>query len=32
MKERMEKLGGTFYLESTPGQGTWVRLRVPVAG
>ncbi len=32
MKERMEKLGGTFYLESTPGQGTWVRLRVPVSG
>ncbi len=31
MKERMEKLGGTFYLESTPGQGTWVRLRLPVA-
>jgi signal transduction histidine kinase len=30
MKERMEKLGGSFDLDSSPGQGTRVRLRVPL--
>jgi two-component sensor histidine kinase len=30
MKERMEKLGGSFDLDSAPGQGTRVRLRVPL--
>ena len=31
MRERAEGIGGTFLIESTPGQGTIVRAEVPVA-
>ena len=30
MNERMHLLGGTFHIESTPGQGAQVRVRVPL--
>jgi signal transduction histidine kinase/ligand-binding sensor domain-containing protein len=30
MRERIERLGGDFHLTSAPGQGTQVRLRVPL--
>jgi signal transduction histidine kinase len=29
MRERVEKLGGEFYLSSYPGKGTQVRLSIP---
>jgi signal transduction histidine kinase len=31
MRERVDLLGGTFHLDSSPGEGTAVRLTVPVA-
>jgi signal transduction histidine kinase len=31
MRERVEMVGGTFFVESTPGQGTTVRVEVPFA-
>jgi signal transduction histidine kinase len=31
MRERVEMVGGTFCVESTPGQGTTVRVEIPVA-
>jgi signal transduction histidine kinase len=31
MRERAEGIGGTFTIESVPGQGTTVRAQVPVA-
>jgi signal transduction histidine kinase len=31
MQERIEMLGGQFAIESAPGQGTTVRLRLPLA-
>jgi signal transduction histidine kinase/ligand-binding sensor domain-containing protein len=30
MRERIERLGGDFHLTSAPGQGTQIRLRVPI--
>jgi signal transduction histidine kinase len=30
MRERVEMVGGRFYLESTPGQGTSVRAQIPL--
>jgi len=30
MKERVELAGGTFYIDSNPGQGTRISIRVPV--
>ena len=30
MKERTEKLGGVFTVESSPGHGTRLRVRIPV--
>jgi signal transduction histidine kinase len=29
MRERVEMLGGTFVLESSPGKGTTVRVEIP---
>jgi signal transduction histidine kinase len=29
MRERAERLGGTLELESSPGKGTRVRMRIP---
>jgi signal transduction histidine kinase len=31
MRERVELLGGTLWIESTPGQGTTVAVTLPVA-
>ena len=31
MRERVERLGGEFHLTSSPGEGTQVRLTIPVA-
>ena len=30
MRERVEQLGGEFDLTSAPGEGTCVRLRIPI--
>lgn len=32
MRERMQAAGGTIEMETAPGQGTRIRLRVPIAG
>jgi signal transduction histidine kinase len=32
MRERAERLGGTFELESRPGAGTYIRVQIPVPG
>jgi two-component system sensor histidine kinase UhpB len=32
IRERVEEAGGTFYLFSQPGQGTQIRITVPLAG
>ena len=32
MRERAESLGGTFAVESRPGDGTTLRMEVPAAG
>ncbi len=32
MKERAEAIGGTFEIESAPGRGTTIRVRLPLAG
>jgi len=31
MRERVEMVGGAFCVESTPGQGTTVRVEIPLA-
>jgi signal transduction histidine kinase len=31
MRERVEMVGGTFCVESAPGQGTTVQVEIPVA-
>lgn len=31
MRERVEMVGGTFYVESAPGQGTTIRAELPSA-
>lgn len=30
MKERIELAGGTFYIDSTPGKGTRISIRIPL--
>jgi PAS domain S-box-containing protein len=30
MRERAEQLGGTLEIQSTPGQGTWVTVEIPI--
>jgi signal transduction histidine kinase len=31
MRERIEMIGGTFYVESTPGEGATIRVEIPAA-
>jgi signal transduction histidine kinase len=30
MRERVEHMGGTFHMQSSPGKGTKVRVRIPI--
>jgi signal transduction histidine kinase len=31
MRERVARLGGTFRIESTPEEGTWISVRIPAS-